>query len=61
MSKQGLCLISSGGWIVQDLVEKVEDRQLEQQGVHLEAESQTVEHPDDAVVGVGSVFGVGLQ
>lgn len=61
VSIKGLYLISSGGRVVQDLVEKVEDGELEQQGVHLEAEGQTVEHPDDAVVGVGSVFGVGFQ
>lgn len=58
---KGFYPISSGGRVVQDLVEKLEDGQLEQQGVHLEAESQTVEHPGDAVVGVGRVLGVGFQ
>lgn len=52
--------VSSCSWVIQDLVENAEDRQLEEQGLHLQVDGQAVQHPSDAVVGVRRVFGVGF-
>lgn len=50
--------VSSCSRVTQDLVEKVEDRQLEKQGVHFEVDGQAMQHSSDAVVSVRRVFGV---
>lgn len=52
--------VSSCSRVVQDLVENAEDRQLEEQGLHFQADGQAVQHTGDAVVGVRRVFGVGF-
>lgn len=52
--------VSSCSWVVQDLVENAEHRQLEEQGIHFQVDGQAVQHSSDAVVGVRRVFGVGL-
>lgn len=53
-------LIRRSSRVAKDFVEDVEDRQLEDQGVHFEVDSQAVQHASDAVVCVGRVFGVRL-
>lgn len=52
--------VSGCRWVVQDLVENAEDRQLEEQGLHFQVDGKAVQHSSDAVVGVRRVFGVGF-
>ena len=57
----GRHLVASGGRIRDDLVERREQRELEEHGRHLQVDRHSVQHFDDAVVRLLAVLLVKLQ